>query len=276
MRQLCGSSHTCAADDTERGSHSDVSLCDGGILLSVACSHDGSYFLRCAKVTTVFQRVVCTRFCLRLRSGHAAVRSCRSRRCRLSRRDAGRALPLKGLPPRRNRCVRRSNSLRSAATAGCVSALPSRTWGPKVPIQIRKALRVIADNRVEIQRLRIRQVRVWDRGWDRRPVGRQEPPIGRGIVTRVEIVVARLGVALLPRPFVVLRARVRHVAFRAVGVKVRVIAEHCATRPTTTRPKPQSLIQMQRCSIAMRSRNQPPSRGSNSTMQQIGSYRIGS
>ena len=103
--------------------------------------------------------------------------------------------------------------------------------GRLMPIQIRKTLRIIPHNRVQIQRLRIRQVRIRHRHRHRRPVRRQKPPIHRRIIPRIKIIVPRLRVPLLPRPLVILRTRVRHVAFRTVRVKIRVVA---------SRPRPKS------------------------------------
>ena|SRR5579862_536703 len=94
-----------------------------------------------------------------------------------------------------------------------------------VPIQISKTLRIIPHNRIQIQRLRIRQVCIRHRHRHRRPVRRQKPPVHRRIIPRIEIIVSRLCVPLLPRPLIILRTRIRHNTFRPVRIEISFVAQ---------------------------------------------------
>src|SRR6185437_7031229 len=66
-----------------------------------------------------------------------------------------------------------------------------------VPVQISERLRVVADNSVQIQRLRVAEVRIRHRRGNGRPVRAHEPPDLRRVVSRSKIIQVRFPVPLL-------------------------------------------------------------------------------
>src|SRR6185437_13703171 len=78
-----------------------------------------------------------------------------------------------------------------------------------------------------IERLRIGEVGVGHGSGDGGPIRGEPAAEARRVVASAEVVVARLGVALLALEFVVLRARVRNDALTAKGIEVGVVARSC-------------------------------------------------
>ena len=66
-----------------------------------------------------------------------------------------------------------------------------------MPVEVGEAFGIVGHHGIEIQRLRIRQVGVWDRRGHRRPVRAQPAAEAPGVVARAEVVVERFGIALL-------------------------------------------------------------------------------
>src|SRR6266853_4875600 len=90
-------------------------------------------------------------------------------------------------------------------------------------IEVRKRLWIVVDDGVQVQGLRVRQIRVWHRLGNSRPVRRNKSTQGRGIVPCAEIVEAGFGVPLLAVKFVRVAAGRANGALPAVGIEVAVV-----------------------------------------------------
>jgi hypothetical protein len=86
-----------------------------------------------------------------------------------------------------------------------------------VAVEVGEAFGIVAHHRVQIQRLRIRQVRVGNWFRHRRPVRAQPAAKAPGVIARAEVVVLRLRVAFLALELVGIRASVDVRAFAAVS-----------------------------------------------------------
>ena len=129
-----------------------------------------------------------------------------------------------------------------------------------MPIKVCESLRVIANHRIQIQRLRVRQVGIRHRLRRRRPIRRLPPPKARRVIPRPKIVVPRFLIPLLPLELVILRARARVLSLPSKRIKVPVIAR-APRRGRQNHPRrPQHILRIIRYRARARvtMRNPPP------------------
>ena len=108
-------------------------------------------------------------------------------------------------------------------------------------VEVGEGFGVVGNHGVQVEGLRVGEIRIGHRNWDGGPVGGEPAAEAVGVVASAEVVVAGFGVAFLAfKLVIVLRASVGVGAFAAVWIKIRVVADD--DRRSSTRAEPASLL----------------------------------